>query len=104
MVNSSERANFLQAVQTIKPWAATGVLARHLLDHDFGIGKYMECSGAKLDSELQRFQKSSILGNIIVVMSDRFVDFDRPLCGTVDHHSNPGGSWIPKRPAIDVGN
>jgi hypothetical protein len=53
---------------------------------------------------LQRFQKSSILSNIIVVMSDRFVDFDRPVRGTVDHHSNAGGTWIPERPAIDVGN
>ncbi len=64
----------------------------------------MECSGTKLYSELQRFEKGSILGNIVVVMSDRFVDFDRSVCRTIDHHSNAGGTWIPERPAIDVRN
>ena len=56
----------------------------------------MECSGTKPYSELQRFQKSSILGNIIVVMSDQLVDFDRPICGTVDHQSNAGRTGIPE--------
>ncbi len=64
----------------------------------------MECRGAKLYCKLQRFQKSSILGNIVVVMSDRFVYFDRAVRRTVDHDSDAGGTWTPERPSIDVGN
>jgi hypothetical protein len=64
----------------------------------------MKCCGAKLYSKLQRFEKSSILGNIVVVMSDRFVYFDRTVRSTVDHDSDAGGAWIPERTAIDVGN
>jgi len=37
-------------------------------------------------------------------MSYPFVDFDRAVCRTVDHHSNAGRAGIPERPAIDVGN
>jgi hypothetical protein len=62
----------------------------------------MERCGAKLYCKLQRFQKRSILGNIVVVMSDRFVYFDRAVPRTVDHDPNAGGTWIPERPSIDV--
>jgi len=64
----------------------------------------MECCGTELYSELQRFEKSSILGNIVVVMSDRFVYFDRAVRRTVDHDSDACGTWIPERTAINVGN
>lgn len=64
----------------------------------------MECSRAEFYSELQRFQKSSIFSNIVIVMADRFVDFDRPVRGAVDHHSNAGRAWTPERAAIDVCN
>ena len=91
-------------MQGIKSRAAAGVFPRHLLDHDFGIGKYMECSGAKLYRELQCFEKSDVLGNIVVVMSNRFVYFDRTVRRTVDHDADSGGARVPERSAIDVGN
>ena len=91
-------------MQGIEPRAATRVFPRHLLDHDFGIGKNMECSGAKLYGELQCFEKSDVLGNIVVVMSDRFVYFDRAVRRTVDHDSDSRGARVPERSAIDVGN
>jgi hypothetical protein len=50
---------------------------------------------------LQRFKKSSILGDIIVLMSDPLLDFDLPICRAVDYHSNAGRTWIPERSAID---
>src|SRR5216683_158837 len=34
-------------MQRIEPRTATGVFPRHLFDHDFGIGKNVECSSAK---------------------------------------------------------
>ena len=64
----------------------------------------MECSGAKLYGELQCFQKSDVLGNIVVVMSNRFVYFDRTVRRTVDHNTDSGGPRVPERSAIDVGN
>ena len=91
-------------MQRIESRAATRVFTSHLLDHDFRIGKHMEGSGTKLYSELQRFEKSSILGNIVVVMSDRFFDFDSSVSRTIDHYSNAGGAGIPERSTINVGN
>lgn len=64
----------------------------------------MECSGAKLYGELQCFEKSDVLGNIVVVMSNRFVYLDRTFRRTVDHDADSGGPRVPERSAIDVGN
>ena len=64
----------------------------------------MKCSGAKLYGELQCFEKSDVLSDIVVVMSNRFVYFHRAVCSTVDHDSDPGGPRIPEGSAIDVGN
>src|SRR6266496_6428468 len=91
-------------MQRIEPRTATAVFPAHLLDHYFGIGKHVQCSGAKLKSQLQSFKKSSILGNVVVLMSDPLLDFDLLVSRTVDYHSNAGRTWIPERSAIDVGN
>ena len=64
----------------------------------------MKCSGAQLYRELQGFEKSDVLSDIVVVMSNRFVYFHRAVFRTVDHDSDSSGPRIPEGSAIDIGN
>src|SRR6266513_2933010 len=88
----------------IKSRTATAVCPCHLLNDDFGIGEHVECAGPKFQSELQCFEKSDVLSNIIVLMADPFLDFDRTVRRTIDHHADASGTRVPQRSAIDVGN
>src|SRR5437899_1079394 len=83
-------------MQRIKSRTATGVFRRHLLDHYFGIGKNVERSSAKFQGTLECLKKCDVLGDIIVLVADPLVDFDRPACRAVDHDSNAGRAGIPE--------
>lgn len=91
-------------MQGIKPWAAAGVLAGHLLDHDFGVGKNMQGFRVKFYRVLQSFEQGDILGDIVVLMSDPFFDFNRSTRGAFNQNSNSRRTGIPLRSAINVGN
>src|SRR5204862_6826602 len=92
------------SMQRIEPRTTTGVLPLHLFDNDFGIGKNVECSSAKFQGTLECLKKCDVLGDIIVLVADPLLDFDRPTCRTVDHHSNAGRAGIHEGSAIDIGN
>jgi hypothetical protein len=57
----------------------------------------MECSGAKLYGELQRFEKSDVLGNVVVVMSNRFVYLEIFLVKIPKSGGYSGSERLPKR-------
>jgi hypothetical protein len=60
--------------------------------------------GLKPQGTLQRFKQSKVLGDIIVLAPDRFVDSDGAVGGAVNDHSNTRRAGIPERAAIDVGH
>ena len=62
----------------------------------------MKRGGLKPQGALQRFQKSNVLGDIIVLVSDPFGDPDCAVGGTVNYDSDTRWTRIPERAAIDV--
>ena len=82
----------------------TRIFSRHLFDHDFGIGKDMQCSRTEIQSELQRFEKRCVLGHVVVLVADPLRDPNLLTLGILDDDTDPRWSWTAMRAAVNVGN
>jgi len=100
-----ERAGQLAAdpVQGVQSRAAAGILAPHLLDHNFGIRVDVKCLRSQGQSTLQGFKQGNILGYVVILAPNPFGDSDLACLSTLNDHPNAGRPRISQRAAIHVG-
>ena len=91
-------------VQGIKARAAANIFTGHLFYYKLRVSKNIECGGFRLCGVLQCFQKSDVLGHIVVLMTDPFRDVDDLAAGLFDDDSNTGGSRTAMGSTVNVSN
>jgi len=90
-------------VQRVEPWAATGVLSRHLPDHYFRIGIHMQFLGLQGYRILQSFHQGGIFRNVIVLMANPLRDAHCAIRATTNYDPNARRPRISQATAVHIG-
>ena|SRR5689334_18989051 len=90
-------------VQRIKTGTAAGVLATHLLNDDFRIGKNVQDFGFQSESQLQSLEESYVLGNVVVLAADPLGNADLAAESVFEYDADARGPRIAVRTAVHVG-
>ena len=89
-------------VERIKPRAAAGIFAGHLLHHQLGIGVNTQRRGFQIQGALQGFQQGGIFGHIIVVMANPLGYPDQFSIRLFNQNANAGWPRTAVGATVDV--
>src|SRR5207253_10011151 len=71
-----------------------GVLAVHLLDHQFAVAEDLGAANPEFQGAFERLDERRVLGDIVGRVAELFGGFDLLMAGTFDEISPSGRPWV----------